>query len=190
LNKKIQIKYWFIVFALYALTEAVIQLLYLFILNNFGNARISIIEYHFVMWLFQCLLIIPIWIVAKLVYKQTVIVQILVNALFFIVYSVIWFGPVQEAILFLYNCLQEITRPVTDRQVANPDRNDRYAYVGYQLLKHTFRLSWFYVAAFFYNYHREEGQRLLLATANKELQLKTLKFITCNKWHNSNHLML
>jgi Histidine kinase len=173
-NKK---GYWLKIFAFYALTEAAIQIIYFFLLNYFGTVRISIIEYHFVMWGFQCLLIWPIWWVAKLVHKQAVIVQVLVNAAFYMVYSAAWFGPVQEAIMVVYNHLQEITRAVADRQEAVLDRGDEYSYRSYQLLKHSFRLSWFYVAAFFYHYRSEEMQRTELAIANKELQLKTLK------WH-------
>jgi Histidine kinase len=174
---KQQVSYWFKVFTLYAITEAVIQLLYFIILNNFGAFRISIIEYHFIMWCFQCLLIWPIWWVAKLVTKKHVAVQILVNLAFYTLYSYLWFGPVQDAIEYLYNNLQQVTRPVTDRQVAYLDRGNEYSFLNYQLLKHCFRLSWFYLAAYFYNYRNSEKQRMELAVANKELQLKMLT------WH-------
>lgn len=169
--------YWLKVFALYAFIEACIQLLYFFILNNFGTRRISILEYHFVMWLFQCILIIPIWWVAWTVSKKKLIIQILVNIAFYIVYSYFWFGPVQDAIAFFYNNLQEISRPISDREAPYLDRGNEYSFLNYQLLKHAFRLSWFYLAAYFYNYRREEKKRMELAVANRELQLKMLK------WH-------
>lgn len=170
-------RYWLRVFALYALIEACIQLMFYFILNNFGTRRISIIEYHLVMWFFQCLLIWPIWWVAWSVREKKLLVQILVNIFFYVIYSYCWFGPVQDAIAYLYNNLQEITRPVNDRQVPYLDRGDEYSFLNYQLLKHAFRLSWFFLAAYFYNYRLEEKKRMELAVANKELQLRLLK------WH-------
>lgn len=169
--------YWLKVFALYALIEACIQLLFLLILNNFGERRISIPEYHLVMLFFQCLLIGPIWWVAWLVRKNKIIVQVIVNLAFYVVYSITWFGPVQDAIAFVYNNLQEITRPVTDRQAPYLDRGYEYSFLNYQLLKHAFRLSWFYLANYFYNYRLEENRKTALAVSNKELQLKLLK------WH-------
>ena len=169
--------YWLKVFAWYAITEACIQLLFFFILNNFGTKRIGIIEFHLVMWLFQCMLIWPIWWVAWLVRQQKIVIQILVNTAFYAIYSYCWFGPVQDAIGFLYNGLQEITRAANDRQIPYLDRGSEFSYLNYQLLKHAFRLSWFFLAAYFYNYRAEEKKRTELAVANKELQLKLLK------WH-------
>jgi Histidine kinase len=176
-HHKAQINYWLKVFALYALTEACIQLLFFFILNNFGTKRISIVEFHFVMLLFQCVLIIPIWWVAWSVSRKKIIVQILVNIIFYAGYTYIWFGPVQDIIAYLYNNLQEITRPVSDRQAPRLDSGNEYSYLNYQLLKHAFRLSWFYLANYFYNYRIEEKKKIELAVSNKELQLKLLK------WH-------
>jgi hypothetical protein len=176
-HHKQQTSYWLKVFALYALIEACIQLLFLLILNNFGSQRISIPEYHLIMLFFQCLLIWPIWWVAWSVRKKKIIIQVIVNLSFYIVYSIIWFGPVQDAIAFLYNNLQEFTRPVTDRQVPYLDRGNEYSFLNYQLLKHAFRLSWFYLANYFYNYRLEEKKKTELAVSNKELQLKLLK------WH-------
>ncbi len=177
LQNKSLTNYWLKVFALYALIEACIQLLFLLILNNFGERRISIPEYHLVMLFFQCLLIGPIWWVAWLVRKKKIIIQVIINLGFYIVYSVIWFGPVQDAIAFVYNNLQQITRPATDRQIPYLDRGYEYSFLNYQLLKHAFRLSWFYLANYFYNYRLEEKKRIELAVFNKELQLKLLK------WH-------
>ncbi|MBC7938024.1 MAG: histidine kinase [Rhizobacter sp.] len=175
-NKKFT-RYWLKVFALYAITEAVIQLLFFFILNNFSVARISIIEYHFVMWVFQCVLILPIWLVAARALKQNTLTQLILNLLFYIGYTWCWFGPVQYAIAEVYNAVQEITRPLADRQLANLDKGDEYAFLNYQLIKHAFRLLWFYMAAFFYNYQVEETKKMELALANKALQLKMLT------WH-------
>ncbi|MDZ4796351.1 MAG: histidine kinase [Bacteroidota bacterium] len=169
--------YWLKVFALYALMEATIQLLFFIVLNNFGSQPVSIIEVHLLMWFFQCLLIWPIWWVAWSVRKKKVIVQVLVNLGFYIIYSYLWFGPVQDAIGYLYDNLLEITRPENKRLPAILDQGDQYAYLNYQLIKHAFRLLWFYLAAYFYNYRLAEKERLQLAIANKELQLKMLK------WH-------
>jgi hypothetical protein len=174
---KTETNYWLKVFALYALIEACIQLLFLLILNNFGSQRISIPEYHLVMLFFQCLLIWPIWWVAWSVRKKKISIQVIVNLSFYVVYSIIWFGPVQDAIAFLYNNLQELTRPVADRQAPYLDRGNEYSFLNYQLLKHAFRLSWFFLANYFYNYRLEEKKKIELAVSNKELQLKLLK------WH-------
>jgi hypothetical protein len=171
---KVQWRYWLNVLALYALAEAVIQLLFLFILNTFGKNPISLIEFHFVMWLMQCLLIVPIWGAAWLVRKKGLLVQIAANIVFYIIYTRFWFGPVQEAIGFLYNHLVQFTRTEGNRLQAYLDRGDEYSYINYQLLKHAYRLSWFFLAAYFYNYRTEEKKRLALAIANKALQLKSL----------------
>ena len=176
-HHKKETNYWLKVFALYALVETCIQLLFFFILNNFGTRRISILEFHLVMLFFQCLLILPIWWVAWLVRKQSLSIQIIINLVFYALYTYIWFGPVQDAIAYLYNNLEEITRPVTDRQVPYLDRGNEYSFISYQLLKHAFRLSWFYLASYFYNYRLEESKRVALAVSNKDLQLKLLK------WH-------
>ncbi len=169
--------YWFKVFALYALTEACIQLLFFIVLNNFGQRPISLIEIHLLMWVFQCLLIWPIWWVAWSVRKTKIIVQVLVNLAFYIIYSYAWFGPVQGLIGPLYDSMITVTRAPADRIPAILDSGDQYSYLNYQLLKHAFRLSWFFLAAYFYNYRREDKKRLQLAVANRELQLKMLK------WH-------
>jgi hypothetical protein len=78
-HHKTMAAYWLKAFALYALMEACIQLLFLIILNNFGTRVISNIEIHFLMWVFQCLLVWPIWFVAWSVSKQKIIVQVLVK---------------------------------------------------------------------------------------------------------------
>ncbi|MBC7868084.1 MAG: histidine kinase [Gloeobacteraceae cyanobacterium ES-bin-316] len=176
-KNKAQTRYWLNVFAWYALAEACIQLVFFFILNNFGSQRISIIEFHLVMWCFQCLLIWPIWWVASAVIKKNILVQILLNLLFYALYSYIWFGAVQDSIAFLYDGLQEITRPKTDRQAPYLDRGYEFSFLNYQLLKHSFRLAWFYLAWYFYNYKEEETKRVALAVANKELEVKLLT------WH-------
>ena len=169
--------YWLKIFALYALAEACVQLIFFFILNNFGTRPISIIEFHVVMWVFQCVLIWPIWWVASRVYTKSLLVQIFFNVVFYVVYTYCWFGPVQELIGFFYNQLQEITRSESERQMAILDSGKDYSYLNYQLLKHAFRLSWFYLAAYFYNYLQEEKQRTALEITNTELKLKMLK------WH-------
>ncbi|MBL7747091.1 MAG: histidine kinase [Chitinophagaceae bacterium] len=176
-HHKKETDYWLKVFALYALTEACIQLLFFFILNTFGQNRISIIEFHGIMWVFQCLLIWPIWWVAWSVRKQKLLIQALVNIAFYALYTYLWFGPVQDAIGYLYDQLQGMTRAPGNQQQAYLDRGSEYSYLNYQLLKHAFRLSWFYMAAYFYNYRQEEKKRLELAIANRELQLKMLT------WH-------
>lgn len=176
IHKQQAARYWIKIFAWYALTEACIQLLFIIILNNFGSRRISIPEFHLVMWFFQCVLIIPIWWVAWLVSRKRIWVQVIVQILFYIVYSIAWFGPVQQAIAYIYDGLQHLTRTASDRQVPALDDGSNYSYLNYQLLKHAFRLSWFYLAAYFFNYHLEEQKKTRLAIANKELQLKLLKW--------------
>jgi Histidine kinase len=177
LHTKSQLLYWLKVFVLYALIEACIQLLLFFVLNTFGTERISNIEFHLVMWIFQCGLIWPIWWMAWLVRGKSILIQILVNVAFYFVYSYFWFGPVQDAIGYLYNNLQQLTRTESNRIAPPLDDGDSYSYLNYQLLKHAFRLSWFFLAAYFYNYRQEEKKRIELAIANKVLQLKMLK------WH-------
>jgi hypothetical protein len=129
------------------------------------------------MWAFQCTLIWPIWWVAEKAGGKSLLLQIIINVGFYAVYTWCWFGPVQDIIGFLYNHLQQITRSASQRQVAILDSGKEYSYLNYQLLKHAFRLSWFYLAAYFYHYLQEEKQRTALAVANKELNLKMLK------WH-------
>jgi Histidine kinase len=176
-HHKTETRYWLKIFVLYAIIEFCIQLLFLIILNNTGTERISTPEFHLVMLFFQCLLIWPIWWVAWRIRKNKIAVQVIVNLAFYIIYSMFWFGPVQDVIAFLYNHLQELTRPVSDRQVAPIDRGSSHTYLTYQLLKHAFRLSWFYLANYFYNYRLEEKKKIELAVSNKELQLKLLN------WH-------
>lgn len=169
--------YWLKVFAWYALTEAVIQLLFLYILNNFGTKTISNWEFHLIMWIFQCVLIWPIWWMAQLVSKKSILVQVITAVGFYLVYSYIWFGPVQEVIAYLHNNMQLYTREPGERIKSYVDRANDYSYINYQLLKHGFRLSWFFLANYFYYYRLEEKKRIELAVSNKELQLKLLK------WH-------
>ncbi len=176
LNKPLA-RYWLKVFAMYALVEAIIQLLFFYILNNYGDRIISNWEFHFIMWVFQCVLIWPIWWMAWLVRKQSVIIQIITAILFYIIYSYFWFGPVQQLIGFLNDRIQETTRVEQERVKAALDNGKSAAYLNYQLLKHGFRLSWFFLANYFYHYRREEKKRMELAIANKDLQLKLLK------WH-------
>lgn len=170
-------KYWLRVFALYAVAEACIQILFLVVLNNFGDRQISLPEIHLLMWFFQCLLIAPIWWVAWSIRKKPVVVQVIANLAFYIFYSYLWFGPVQNLVGYLYEHLLLITRPESQRIPAILDSGDESSYINYQLLKHAFRLSWFYLAAYFYNYQREEKMRVQLAVANSDLELKMLK------WH-------
>jgi hypothetical protein len=169
--------YWLKVFAWYALTEACIQLLFLYIINNYGTRPISNWEFHFIMWVFQCLLIWPIWWVAWRVSRYSILVQIITAIGFYFLYSYIWFGVVQDAIAFLHSQLQQVTRTEKDRIASAVDQSGNYSYINYQLLKHGFRLSWFFLANYFYHYRLEEEKRLELAVSNKELQLKLLK------WH-------
>jgi hypothetical protein len=169
--------YWLKAFAIYALVEACIQLLFCYILNNFGQSRMSNLEFHAIMWMFQCILIWPIWWVAWIVRKKNIMTQVLVNLGFYFIYSSCWFGPVQQAIEYLHQHLQLLTREPGHRIPSVVDSGSNSAYLNYQFLKHGFRLSWFFLANYFYHYRLEEKKRLELAVANKELQLKLLK------WH-------
>lgn len=164
-------RYWLKIFVLYALIEACIQLTFNFILNNFSSQRISNIEFHAIMWVFQCITIWTIWWVANTVYNKPVIVQVIVNLFFFIAYSYVWFGTVQDCIRYLHQHLQQLTLPAENRLQSIVDTS-----VKYQILKHSFRLSFFFLGNYFYHYRREEEQRLQMALANKELQLKLLKW--------------
>jgi hypothetical protein len=166
--------YWLKAFGLYALTEACIQLLFNFVLNNFQASPISNIEFHGIMWLFQCLLIWPIWSVAQSVYHRKVITQVFVNLAFFLLYSYVWFYIVQDIIQSLHHILQEKTRAASDRL---PTPVDNPSNLDYQILKHGFRLSWFFLANYFYHYRDEEQKRRVLAVANRELELRLLT------WH-------
>lgn len=169
--------YWLRAFAWYAVAEAGLQLIFFFIFNTFGNFGGSYLEYHLVMWIFHCLLIWPIWWVAWLVHKQKIVFQLLINVVFFFIYSYYWFGPVQDVIAYLYNNLLDFTHPGNNQGGPTIDSERSYSILNYQLLKHAFRLSWFYLANYFYNYQLEEKKMLQLAVSNKELQLKLLK------WH-------
>jgi hypothetical protein len=174
-HNRTQAKYWLKVFGLYALFEGFIQLLYNYLLNEYGQRPISNLEFHGIMWLFQCLLIYPIWWVAWSVRLKKAGIQVVVNVLFFIAYSIIWFGPVQDIIQFLHQGLQQFSRAQSKRVITPVDTATDL--LPYQLLKHTFRLSWFFLANYLYHYRHEEQRRMELDVANKDLQLKLLK------WH-------
>lgn len=176
-NNRPLASYWLKVFAWYALTEACIQLLFLYILNNFGTRTISNWEFHLIMWVFQCVLIWPIWWMAYIVSKKSIATQILVAVGFYLLYSYVWFGPVQKAVAYLHMGLQHYTRTPETTVNSYVDRANNYTYINYQLLKHSFRLSWFFLANYFYHYRLEEKKRLELAVSNKDLQLRLLK------WH-------
>lgn len=176
-NDKTLRPYWLRVFALYAMTEAAIQISFNFTLNHFREIPISNIQFHTVMWLLQCLLIWPIWWVAKSVRQYSVMIQVVVNFLFFILYSYFWFGPVQFVVEQLHQSFQAITLPANERIPTPIDSSADITYLNYQFLKHCFRLSWFFLADYFYHYQKEEDKRFELATQNKELQIKLLK------WH-------
>ncbi len=176
-NNKTLRPYWLRVFALYALIEAAIQLSFNFLLNYFREIPISNIQVHAVMWLMQCLLIWPIWWVANSVRSRSVTIQVIVNFIFFILYSYFWFGPVQYVVEQLHQWLQLHTLPPEERIPTFVDISADINYLNYQFLKHCFRLSWFFLADFFYHYQKEEDKRIELATHNKELQIKLLK------WH-------
>jgi len=163
--------YWLKVFTIYALIEACIQLLFNFILNHFLSQRISNLGFHAIMWLFQCVMIWGIWWVANAVYGKRLVTQIFVNLVFFGVYSYFWFGPVQDCVRFLHQLLQQFTLPAAERLPTPVDTS-----LKYQVIKHSFRLSFFFLANYFYHYRLEEEQRLQMALVNKELHLKLLKW--------------
>lgn len=168
--------YWLRVFGAYAAVEACIQLLFWFVLNRFGASPISILEFHLVMWFFQSVLIWPIWLVAWSVIKYPIPVQILVNIAFFVIYSFFWFGPVQDCIAFCFEILQQFTRVPQNRIAPHVDNSNEFQILNYQLLKHGFRLGWFFVALYFYQYQTAEKKRMSLAIANKELQIELFKW--------------
>lgn len=114
---------------------------------------------------------------AWFVHTRSIAFQLIVAIVFYVIYSYCWFGPVQELIGGLHNRLQEFTRLKPTRIKAMLDNGNSSSYLNYQLLKHCFRLSWFFLANYFYHYRLEEKKRVELAVANKELQIKLLK------WH-------
>ncbi|WP_157986577.1 sensor histidine kinase [Chitinophaga alhagiae] len=168
--------YWLKVFLAYAAVEACIQLLLWLVLNHFGGSPISILEFHVVMWVFQCLLAWPIWLVAWKATRYPVLAQVIINLAFYVVYSFAWFGPVQDGIAFCFDQLQQLTRAPGNRITPYVDRADQYWILNYQLLKHGFRLGWFFLALYFYHYLLAEKKRMQLALANKELQLDAFKW--------------
>lgn len=168
--------YWLRVFILYAIVEACIQLLFNYILNTFGDT-ISNLEFHGLMWFFQCLLILPIWGIAWWARKKSILHQVFINASFFFLYTYFWFGPVQDTIQFIHQEIQQYTRSQEKRLRTPIDRSSDLSYINYQFLKHSFRLSWFFLANYFYNFFQEEKKRMELTLANKNLELKLLK------WH-------
>lgn len=176
-HDKAETSYWLKVFGWYAVAEATVQLIFFFIFNTFTSAEGSNIEYHFVMLLFHCLLIWPIWWVARMVRKEKIWVQIFVNLVFAFIYGYFWFVPVQEAIAIVYNNLLDFTKPGNTQDGPTIDSSMHYAVLNYQILKHAFRLSWYYLADYFFSYRNEEKKKTELAVSNKELQLKLLK------WH-------
>jgi sensor histidine kinase YesM len=177
LHDKTHTRYWLKVFGLYVLVEACIQLLFYYLINHYGQETFGNVEFHVIMWFFQCLLIWPIWWVAHALRKKSIALQLIGNLVFFVAYSYLWFYPVQQAIAFLHQHLQLLTRPEGQRLPTTIDNAADFNYVSYQFLKHAFRISWFFFANYFYHYRREESKRIQLDIANKELQLRLLK------WH-------
>jgi hypothetical protein len=170
------LQYWLRVYGWYALAEAGIQLIFYFVLNHFGTQPISNIPFHCIMWVAQCLMIFPIWYVAFVSLRVFVGWQVAINTVFFVLYSFFWFGAVQAAILFVYEPLQQWLLPPAKQLTATVDSLENIDFVPYQVLKHAFRLGWFYLAYFHFSFQKEEAQKLELATANKALQLNLLKW--------------
>ncbi len=176
-RNKVESSYWLRVFAYYALAELGVQLVFFFIFNTYTGSEGSNIEYHLLMVVFHCILIWPIWWVARSVRKQPVFVQVFVNLVFAFIYGYAWLVPVQDAFAWVYNHVLDITQPGSRHEDPTIDSKLHFSILNYQILKHAFRLCWYYMAAYLYNYQREEKQRIELAVSNKELQLKLLK------WH-------
>lgn len=168
-------RYWIRVYLLYIAFEACVQLFFYLTLNIFDSLRVSDPETHLLMWLFQCVLLLPIWYIAYLFRKKAVWIQIITNFSFFIIYTLFWYGPAMEWLGALHDQLQQITTPDKTKRIAAVVDTWRLLY--YQILKHAWRIGWFFVADFLYNYRKEEKQRLSLLVANKELQLSLIK------WH-------
>lgn len=174
---KAEARYWLKAFSFYALAETSVQLIFFFIFNTFTRSEGSNIEYHLLMVMFHCMLIWPIWWVARAVRKQHIAVQVLANLAFAFVYGWCWFGPVQHVFSSAYNNLLDLTRPGVVHAGLSVDSSMHYSIINFQIVKHAFRLSWYYLAEYLYNYRSEEKKRIDLAVSNKELQLKLLK------WH-------
>lgn len=167
-------RYWLKVYLLYIAFEACVQLFFFLTLNIYSR-RISDIELHFIMWLFQSVFVLPIWYVGYLFRQKAIWLQVIANTVFFIGYTFFWYDLAMGWLAQLHVQLQEITQPgKSDKIIAVVDT---WSAFYYQLLKHAWRLGWFFVADFFYHYKKEEKQRLELIVANKELQLGLIK------WH-------
>lgn len=176
-RNKEETRYWLKVFGYYTLAEAAVQLIFFFIFNTFTRQEGSNVEYHLLMLVFHCLLIWPIWWVAQLVHRQPVYIQVLVNLAFAFIYGYFWFGPVQDLFAYLYNNILDLTQPEQEHSGPTLDSYMHFQILNYQIVKHAFRLSWYYLADYLHNYRSEEKKRIELAVSNKELQLKLLK------WH-------
>src|SRR5689334_4565870 len=87
-------KYWLRVYLLYVAFEACVQLFFFVTLNISKESQFSDIEFHIVMWVFQCLFVLPIWFTAYLFRKKPAWQQIIANIIFFIIYTFLWYGPV------------------------------------------------------------------------------------------------
>jgi hypothetical protein len=106
-----------------------------------------------------------------------VAVQIAVNLAVALLYGYAWLIPVQDIFGSAYNAVLDITQPGTKHTGSTIDSKLHYSIINFQILKHAFRLSFFYLAQYFYNYKWEEKKRIELVVSNKELELKLLK------WH-------
>lgn len=165
--------YWLKVFLLYVLFEACIQLLFLFTLNTFGST-ISDWQFHLIMWAFQCFFILPIWLVAYSLKTTPAWMQVSGNAAFFLLYTFFWYNVVQGWVAWGHSQLLPFTASNTGAPLNPPV--DTWNYFHYQLLKHAFRLGWFYVGNFFFHYQQEEQQKQQLLLTNKQLQLNLMKW--------------
>src|SRR6185503_1247847 len=94
-------RYWIRVYLLYVAFEACVQLFFFLTLNISAARQISDIEMHFLMWIFQCVFVLPIWYIAYLLRKKAAWQQVIANTVFFIGYTFFWYGPVMHGLGFL-----------------------------------------------------------------------------------------
>ena len=109
--KEASTRYWLKVYLLYVVFEACIQLFFFLTVNIFDAKQLSDIEYHFLMWIFQCAFVLPIWYIAHLFRQRAVWQQVIANTTFFIAYTFFWYGPVIHLLMALHDQLRQITHP-------------------------------------------------------------------------------
>jgi len=125
-------QYWLKVYLLYVAFEACVQLFFFLTLNISEARQISDIEMHLLMWIFQCVFVLPIWYIAYLFRKRAAWEQVIANTVFFIGYTFFWYGPAMQWLGTLHVQLQQIIEPNNPNKLAATV--DTWAFFYYQVL--------------------------------------------------------